>query len=205
MPPGRDSGPGGRQPLGKASRQREQEKHQGGAGLWGTVGWAQGPAEVENRVSGLAGGLLQHRAVCTHLTEEGRSAEAPSKTGVQVPNLQQYINSDRKERGELNRLRHLCQAEIPSYSTFRYFLGLRDPAGYELPPCWPPRWPDSLATLRGFQHGRLQASHWAVCYCCSQRCTCVLMPVGPGFRFHGHKEKFRLSQGCQIFFFFDGE
>ena len=141
-------------------------------------------------------------ATCTHLTGEGCLAEAPSKTGVQVPNLQQYINSDRKERGELNRLSHLCQAEISSYSTFKYFLSLRDPARYELPPCWPPQWPDSLATLRGFQHGRLRASHWAVCCCCCQRCTCALIPVGPGFRFHGHKEKFGLSQACQIFFFF---
>ena len=97
MPPGRDSGPGGRQPLGQASHQKKQEKHQGGAGLWGTVGWAWGPAEVGNRVSGLAGGLPQHRATCTHLVKEGCGAEAPSKTGVQVPSLQQYVNSDRKK------------------------------------------------------------------------------------------------------------
>lgn len=86
VPPGKDSGPGDRQPLGQASHQKKQEKHQGGAtGLWGTVGWARGPAEVGNRVSGLAGDLPQHRATCTHLAEEGRRAEAPSKTGVQVP------------------------------------------------------------------------------------------------------------------------
>ena len=43
VPPGKDSGPGDRQPLGQASHQKKQEKHQGGAtGLWGTVGWARG-------------------------------------------------------------------------------------------------------------------------------------------------------------------
>lgn len=48
MPPGRDSGPGGRQPLGKASHQRKQEKHQGGTGLWGTVpGGPEVPLRLE--------------------------------------------------------------------------------------------------------------------------------------------------------------
>lgn len=83
-----------------------------------------------------------------HLTKERRLRSRSSTP-------QKYIKSDRKKkkREEVNSsLRSLCQTEIPTYSTFKYFVSFRDaPAcsNTELPLCLA----ISLSLLRSYPWG----------------------------------------------------